>query len=225
MRAVAKERLKALEELSHLGAGFQISMKDLEIRGAGNLLGPEQSGHIAAIGYDMYCRLLKQTVDMLKSGSLSTECIIAADVGLAPGESVELELGVRAYIPEDWVPGSDDRLELLRRLDSIHEPAEAVAVQEELRDRFGRVPNETKMLLRVFRLRAALLPLQITRLAWREDCYLLEFADRVLLEGALSGDGVEIRPLRQGVALLVLPAGVAGPEAGLAWLESLLQVI
>ncbi|QDU69608.1 transcription-repair coupling factor [Engelhardtia mirabilis] len=222
MRAIAKERLKALEELSHLGAGFQISMKDLEIRGAGNLLGPEQSGHIAAIGYDMYCRLLKQTVDMLKSGSLSTESIVAADVGLAPGESVELELGVRAYIPEDWVPASDDRLELLRRLDSIHEPAEAVAVQEELRDRFGRVPPETRMLLRVFRLRAALLPIQVTRLAWREDCYLLEFADRVLLESAFARDGIEIRPLRQGVALLVLPRDVKGPEAGLAWLEKLL---
>ncbi|HKX46281.1 MAG TPA: DEAD/DEAH box helicase, partial [Planctomycetota bacterium] len=77
---VARERLKALEELCHLGAGFQISMKDLELRGAGNLLGPEQSGHIAAVGYDMYCRLLAQTVERLRSGALPAAGARAAEL-------------------------------------------------------------------------------------------------------------------------------------------------
>jgi transcription-repair coupling factor (superfamily II helicase) len=222
LRQVAKERLKALEELSHLGAGFQISMKDLEIRGAGNLLGPEQSGHIAAVGYDMYCRLLKNTVEKLKSGSLSAGPVALAELGLNPGEAVELELGLHAYLPEDWVPSADERLELLRRLDAVHTPAEADLVEAELRDRYGRIPQQAQTLVRQFRLRGALLDLSVTRLAWRRDSYLLEFTDRVRVEHGLQGEAFELRPLRQGVALLVVPARVRTPEAGLSWIEGLL---
>ncbi|MEO0652405.1 MAG: TRCF domain-containing protein, partial [Planctomycetota bacterium] len=222
LRQVAKERLKALEELSHLGAGFQISMKDLEIRGAGNLLGPEQSGHIAAIGYDMYCRLLKSTVDKLKSGSLSAEPVPLSDLGIGAGESIELELGLRAFIPESWVGSSDERLDLLRRLDGVHTPAEADDLEAELRDRYGRIPEETRTLLRQFRLRGALAELTIGRIAWRQDSYLIEFSDRVQLESGIGTTGVELRPLRQGVGLLVFDTRVDGPAAGLDWLEELL---
>ncbi|MEZ5977214.1 MAG: transcription-repair coupling factor [Planctomycetota bacterium] len=226
MRGIAKERLKALEELSHLGAGFQISMKDLEIRGAGNLLGPEQSGHIAAIGYDMYCRLLAQTVERLRTGGLPTspddvsrELVSAAD---EVARGVELELGVRAYLPDQWIPSPETRLEVLRLLDTIHDTARAVEVEAELADRFGRLPSEAKLLVRLFRLRSALQPLSVTRVAWRDDCFLLEFGDRVALQGALAHLHVEIRPLRTGVALLMVPPDVKKPEAGLAYLERLL---
>ncbi len=219
LRQVAKERLKALEELSHLGAGFQISMKDLEIRGAGNLLGPEQSGHIAAIGYDMYCRLLKSTVEKLKSGSLSSEPVPLADLGLGESESIELELGLRAYLPEEWVESADARLEILRRLDAVHGPADAEEVEAELVDRYGRIPAEARTLVRLFRLRGGLADLSVTRLAWRQDSYLVEFTDRVRLEAGLGAADAELRPLRQGVALLVLPRSVGDPRAGLAWLE------
>ncbi len=224
MRGIARERLKALEEMSHLGAGFQISMKDLEIRGAGNLLGPEQSGHIAAIGYDMYCRLLKETVERLKSGSLPSDGLKSLDLGQASSESVELELGLRSYIPVEWVGSADERLELLRRMDTIRGAEDARLVHEELRDRFGRIPTETLLLLRQFRLRAELLHLSVTRVAWRNDSYLLEFTDRVALEGGLAEHEVDLRPLRSGVALLMLAKGVDGAAAGLQWLESLLQI-
>jgi transcription-repair coupling factor (superfamily II helicase) len=224
LRQIAKERLKALEELSHLGAGFQISMKDLEIRGAGNLLGPEQSGHIAAIGYDMYCRLLKSTVTKLKSGSLSSEPIPLADLGIGTGESIELELGLRAYLPDTWVASADERLDLLRRLDGIHDAAEADEVEAELRDRYGRIPDEAATLVRQFRLRGALAELSIARIAWRQDSYLIEFSDRVRLEAGLGPTGVELRPLRQGVALMVTPREVRDPGSGLNWLEGLLGV-
>jgi len=228
MRAVAKERLKALEELSHLGAGFQISMKDLEIRGAGNLLGPEQSGHIAAIGYDMYCRLLAQTVERLRSGSLpTTPDEVRAEVGSVADEvarGVELELGLRAYLPDSWIKEPETRLEVLRTLDTIHDATRADEVLDELADRFGRVPREAKLLVRMFRLRGALEPLSVTRIGWRNDSYLLEFTDRLALEAALADVHVDLRPLRQGVALLMLPPDTGSAEAGLRYVEGLLRI-
>ena len=226
LRQIAKERLKALEELSHLGAGFQISMKDLELRGAGNLLGPEQSGHIAAIGYDMYCRLLAQTVEQLGSGGLPSE--VLAGAGKAGTESVELELGLRAYLPAEWVAGADARLELLRKLDGIASDEDADRIQAELADRFGRLPPPALALLRQFRLRSHLRELSITRLSWRQDSYVVEFTDRVALEGGLAAaveraGKLDLRPLRTGVALLMVPPTVDSAARGIDWLEDLLQ--
>jgi transcription-repair coupling factor (superfamily II helicase) len=226
MRPIAKERLKALEELSHLGAGFQISMKDLEIRGAGNLLGPEQSGHIAAIGYDMYCRLLAQTVERLRSGSLPTApdevSALVSSTAEDVARGVELELGVAAYLPDTWIPSPESRLEVLRTLDTIHGAARAEEVLAELSDRFGRVPKEALVLVRLFRLRGALEPLSVSRVAWRGDCYLVEYRDRLALEAGLAHVSVDLRPLRTGVALLMLPPQVKKPETGLLHLERLL---
>ena len=109
----ARERLKALEEMNHLGAGFGIAVKDLELRGAGNVLGPQQSGNIAAVGYDMYCRLLKLTVERLSSGE-------GADAQKPRFEETEagceLEVGLKAYLPDSWVAESSGRLDALRAL-------------------------------------------------------------------------------------------------------------
>ncbi len=226
LRQASKERLKALEEMSHLGAGFQISMKDLELRGAGNLLGPEQSGHIAAVGYDMYCRLLGDTVERLKQGGLPTAGPGSLDLGV--NDTVELELGLRAFLPQGWVASADERLELLRQLDGISAPFEADEVLADLRDRFGRVPREALDLVRAFRVRAALAPYGLRRLAWRDGEYLIEFSDRVALETFLAPGldergrdlpDLELRPLREGVALLVLPADVREAETGLRLIE------
>jgi transcription-repair coupling factor (superfamily II helicase) len=219
IRDVARERLKALEEMSHLGAGFAISMKDLEIRGAGNILGPQQSGHIGAVGYDMYCRLLKQTIDRLHDGEESDGSIPKP----LEESGVELELGLRAFLPEDWVPDPKTRVELLRVLSTIHDAQDAERNAEMLRDRFGRVPPEALNLLRVFRLKAELERLGITRLSFRENIYLLEFGDRVALESGLDLRRVELRPLRTGVAHLVIPTRHVGPERALDWFESLLK--
>ncbi len=217
---VARERLKALEEMSHLGAGFQISMKDLEIRGAGNILGPQQSGHIAAVGYDMYCRLLKQTIERMQAG-LSVEDGASGE-SLAAG--VDLELGLEAYLPEAWIPAQDTRLEVLRMLDTIDSDAAADEAREKLRDRFGRLPPEAEALIRSFRLRARVAPLGIERITLRGDGYLLEFSDRVALERVLRDDRVELRPIRTGVARLMVPEGRRAPERSLEWLEQLLEV-
>ena len=103
--AEAAKRLKAIEEFSDLGAGFQIAMRDLEIRGAGNILGAEQSGHIAAVGYEMYCQLLEQAVGELKG-----------EKPPAARRDVHVELGIDAYIPRNYVPSDRQRMEVYRRM-------------------------------------------------------------------------------------------------------------
>jgi transcription-repair coupling factor (superfamily II helicase) len=221
LRTEARERLKALEELNQLGAGFAISMKDLELRGAGNILGPQQSGHISAVGYDMYCRLLKATIERLRQG-LGPE-VSARTEELAPG--VELELGLDAYLPETWIPDQRARIEVLRSLEGIESGEDAERAIAGLRDRFGRVPAKALALIDAFRLRARAMAVGIGRIAWHGDRYLLEFRDRVLLESALRGEHgatLDLRPLRTGVAHLMVPPAEREPARALRWLERLL---
>jgi len=223
----ARERLKALEELTQLGAGFQISMKDLELRGAGNILGPEQSGHIAAIGYDMYCRLLKETVDRMTHGSPGDEALLrevpAAVESDIEAEAVELELGLESYLPKEWIPIADTRLEILRRLAALGSDAEVEEARADLRDRYGRIPPPAEALLRQFRLRPKLSAQGIRRLLYRGDTYVIEYADRVVLESLLRPHRVELRPFKAGQAHLVIPAKHRKSAAtALAWIEELL---
>ncbi len=228
----ARARIKALEELTQLGAGFQISMKDLEIRGAGNLLGPEQSGHIAAIGYDMYCRLLRQTVERLahqpaasreELRSQLAELVPAAVTEEIEASMVELELGLSAFLPEDWIPDKATRLEMLRRLNTIESENDATENLAMMRDRFGRVPPEAEALVRQFLLRSRLSALGIRRLAFRGETYLIEYGDRIALERAFAGSAVELRPLRAGQAHLAIPRAARTPARALEWLDGLLQ--
>ena len=224
----ARERLKALEELTQLGAGFQISMKDLELRGAGNILGPEQSGHIAAVGYDLYCRLLKETVERLTAGASEAESLLrevpAAVQDELVAEAVEMELGIEAYLPKTWIGTAEERVRLLRKLASVHTDAEVDEIESALRDRHGRVPGPAVELLRQFRLRPKLAALGIQRLLWRDDTYFLEYADRVALAETLGGADLELRPLRAGQGHLVIPEAARG-DAGraLEWFEGLLS--
>jgi transcription-repair coupling factor (superfamily II helicase) len=215
IRDVARERLKALEEMNHLGAGFQISMKDLEIRGAGNVLGPQQSGHIGAVGYDLYCRLLKATVDRLQQG-LSLEEIAAEDPSLG---GVELELGLEAFLPDSWIEDVHTRIEILRELSEVPSLELHERYREGLRDRFGRIPAPAEALLRSFRLKLALQEAGITRLAWQQDRYLLQFADRLALERLFGHHGVDLRTIRTGLAHLVVPSDRREAADALDWFE------
>lgn len=230
---VARERLKALEEMSQLGAGFGISMKDLELRGAGNILGAEQSGHIAAIGYDMYCQLLKQTIERMKRGAGAAGIAEAAQATVADQESpgIELELGLRALLPETLVASHDERLRVLRRMRAVRGADEAAALARELRDRFGRLPEETLLLLRQSLLASALEDLGFTRASWRGGLYVVQYRDRVSIErwlGELApvrGEPrAELRMLRAGLAHLVLPPRCKRPIDGLEWLERGLKI-
>jgi len=143
----AEERLQVLEHHTDLGSGYRIALRDLELRGAGNLLGGEQSGHVQAVGFDMYLRWLEETVRGLKSGeqgARSREQFSPPDVTLdAP-----------AHLPDEYVGEDDTKLDLYRRLARAEQPGEIHAVRDELRDRFGPLPPEAERLLLVAELRA-----------------------------------------------------------------------
>ena len=220
LKDIARQRLKALEEMNQLGAGFGISVKDLELRGAGNILGAQQSGHIAAVGYDMYCRLLKQTIEHVRAGEQVGEDWVRAEEYEA---GVELELGLRAFLPDSWIPDPDTRLELMRELVQIASKEDSEREEGMLKDRFGRLPVEVHALLRMLRLKPKLDPHGIRRLAWREGVYLIEYEDPVALERLFGTQRVDLRRIRRGLAHLVVPERHATPEAALSWFETLLE--
>jgi transcription-repair coupling factor (superfamily II helicase) len=138
----AYERLKTIGEATELGSGFKIAMRDLEIRGAGNLLGESQSGHIAAVGYDLYVQMVTEAVAELKGETVK------------PPAEVKLELPIDASLPTDYVSKEELRLEAYRRLAVVETPEEVEDIRTEWLDRYGPIPAEADALLRVARLRA-----------------------------------------------------------------------
>jgi transcription-repair coupling factor (superfamily II helicase) len=138
----AHDRLATIAQHAELGAGMQVAMKDLEIRGAGNLLGGEQSGHIAAVGFDLYVRLVGEAVAEFK-GEATEEQL-----------EVKVDLPVDAHLPHEYVPGERLRLEAYRRIASAHTDEEIANVREELRDRYGEPPEPVENLLAVASFRA-----------------------------------------------------------------------
>jgi transcription-repair coupling factor (superfamily II helicase) len=139
----AHERLATVAQHTEIGAGMYVALKDLEIRGAGNLLGGEQSGHIAGVGFDLYVRMIGEAVSELRGD------------GPAEKPEVRVELPVNAHIPHDYVPGERLRLEAYTRIAAIDSEADAAAALEELTDRYGEPPQPVLTLLQVARLRAA----------------------------------------------------------------------
>ena len=137
----ARRRLAALEEFQALGSGYHIAMRDLEIRGAGNLLGEQQHGHMEAIGFDLYCRLLEETVAELQGGG-----------GVAPLE-VKTEFRVSAYLPDDYVGDPQQKMDLYRRIARIRKTAACDRMRDEFRDRYGLLPPPVVNLLAIQRLR------------------------------------------------------------------------
>jgi transcription-repair coupling factor (superfamily II helicase) len=129
----ANRRLKILEHHTELGAGYQIALKDLELRGAGNLLGPEQSGFVHAVGFDMYLRMLDETVKRLVRGDDAPK--------LQPADVV---LDAPSYVPDDYIPSPEMKLDIYRRLTHMTEPADIEALRDEVRDRFGPLPEPVR---------------------------------------------------------------------------------
>ena len=212
----AKARLKALEEFSHLGAGFAIAMKDLEIRGAGNLLGPEQSGHIAAVGYDMYCQLLRSAVESAKVQQPLRVQVVEVDV----------DLRVQAFLPMDFLTDPRQRLELLREMDEATDDERLQELEVELQDRYGKLPQPVRTLLRVFRLKHGLMGLAVHGVQWVEDRIVVRHAAGVPLGGSWIDCFAEVRAVEAGKTHLMLPP----LRAGKAWqadqvLEFLLAAI
>ena len=142
LREVAEKRLSAIREFTDLGSGFKIAMRDLEIRGAGNLLGAEQHGHMEAVGYDLYCKMLNEAVKHLKR-ELEEEPY-----------TTTLDLNVDAFIPASYIPNEYQKLDIYKRIASIENEEEMDDMLEELIDRFGDVPKKVQQLLSIAMLKA-----------------------------------------------------------------------
>ncbi|MGQ9557838.1 MAG: transcription-repair coupling factor [Desulfurispora sp.] len=169
----AEKRLAAIREFTEFGSGFKIAMRDLEIRGAGNILGAEQHGHIAAVGFDLYCRLLEEAVREARG-----------QTGPAPVET-SIELPVEGYIPDEYIPDTNQKIEIYRRLAAAAAPEEVEDIREELWDRFGDPPESVLSLLRVARLKAMAMQLRVRQVGLQAGHFSLHFAPGHNLSGEL----------------------------------------
>jgi transcription-repair coupling factor (superfamily II helicase) len=137
----AQGRLKAIREFTSLGSGYQIALRDMEIRGVGNILGAEQHGHMISVGFELYCKLLEESVAELKGEIVEQEAEAAVDIN------------VTAYIPESYIEDGGQRLIEYKRLADVKSAGELGKLEEEWKDRFGHIPKETEQLIKVVRLR------------------------------------------------------------------------
>ncbi len=163
MSEVARKRLQVIAELTELGSGFKIAARDLEIRGAGNLLGAEQSGHIAAVGFDLYTQLIQETVRELKGEPVEAEV------------DPTIRLRADGFIPEAYVPDPALRLNLYKRLAALRDGRLLTDFAEELADRFGAVPAETEWLLRTVDLKIQARKLHIQEIDGRREAIRVRF--------------------------------------------------
>ncbi len=195
----ALQRLKAIEDFDELGAGFRIAMRDLEIRGAGNILGRQQSGHIVNVGYDLYCKLLETTVKELRNEPVVERI------------EVDVDIGLDAHLPTDYVPDDRQRMDIYRKLARAEDHGQLSAVADETADRFGQPPAPARRLLVKHELRIHIEPYGITTLARRKGYLLINFLDATRLRERFAPAGRDLRILDDHTAHLVLPSGLTDP--------------
>lgn len=156
MTPVARRRLQAIESFSELGSGIHIAMQDLDIRGAGNLLGAEQSGFIADLGYEAYQQILRESVTELKTEEFGDEFQDVSDAATGQEEyvnEVTIESDLELRLPPEYVPQENERITLYRQLDNMERPEQVEEFRAELRDRFGAIPDVSEELIKVVPLR------------------------------------------------------------------------
>jgi transcription-repair coupling factor (superfamily II helicase) len=159
----AQKRLRVLQELDDLGGGFRLAAHDLEIRGAGNLLGKQQSGHIAAVGFELYTQMMEDAVRELRGER--------AQVEVEP----EIQLGIPAYIPESYIPDENQRLAVYRRLAGIRSRGDLDEIASELHERFGAIPPLVDTFLRIMELRRSLKDSMVVHATMRNGSITLQF--------------------------------------------------
>ena len=188
MSEEARKRLQAIFNASELGAGFQIALSDLEIRGAGNILGGEQSGHMAAVGFDLYSRLLADAVEQRKAAREDRAPVVV------PQQAV-VDLPLEAHLPDDYVPEESQKLELYRRLANARTAGDVAAFRQEVIDRFGPMPLPVQRLAEVAELRLAAEAVGVASMSREEGQLVVRFgaglsratAMRLLTPGSLPG--------------------------------------
>ena len=211
LNSTAAKRLKAIEEFSSIGAGFGIAMRDLEIRGAGNILGTQQSGHIAAVGYELYCRLLDEAVRKLKD--------------LPPQErvNVNLDLPGQALLPRSYIPDMRLKIDLYRRLGRVVSEAELNDLATEMTDRFGSPPEEVERMVDHARLRIWAHGWQVAGIHLDGDHAALEYRDRNLIAELVLRSRGRLRVVDRRQAYLPLVENQRHPDEILEQLKSLLR--
>ena len=207
----ASRRLKAIEEFSELGAGFKIAMRDLEIRGAGNILGTEQSGHIAAVGYELYCQLLENAVRAMKRQPIREH------------RHVEVALPFSAFLPTDYVPDGRPKIEMYRKLSSVSSIEELAELQDEFRDRFGPLPDPAKKLFEIRELQLLAIKWQIHDIHLEPGYVILGYRNQKLINKLGRMSISPIRVLDGEEACLVLPPTMKGKKGLLRLLKETLQ--
>ena len=163
LKEVAEKRLAAIKEFTDLGSGYKIAMRDLEIRGAGNLLGVRQHGHMEAVGYDMYCKLLNEAVKGLKGIQTITDFTTTVD------------LDVDAFIPPSYIVNEVQKLDIYKRIAGIESVKDKDDMRDELLDRFGAIPKSVDNLLRIALIRVAAHKLYITELKGKNERIIFTF--------------------------------------------------
>lgn len=140
---IAEKRLQAIKEFTEFGSGFKIAMRDLEIRGAGNLLGPQQHGHMESVGYDMYCKLLDEAVKEQSGEPISTKEL-----------EVTIDISISAYIDKEYISSESNKIEMYKKIAAIGSEEDVLDVQDELADRYGDIPQETLNLIQIALIKA-----------------------------------------------------------------------
>jgi len=207
----AVKRLRAIEEFSNMGAGFAIAMRDLEIRGAGNILGTEQSGHIAVVGYELYCSLLEEAVGQLKH--MPPKTTVEVDVDL-PGQG---------YIPRSYVPDMRLKIDLYRRLARVSSRSELADFISELSDRFGPPPPPVEHLLSLAEIRLDAHHWQIDSIHLEEPYMVFTYTSARLIQQLATANGGKLRVVDGRSAYLPLDQAVREPATIHSIAKSLLQ--
>ena len=208
---VAAKRLKAIEEFSHLGAGFKIAMRDLELRGAGNILGPEQSGHIAAVGYEMYCQLLEEATQQLKNEKKPVK----------PEAHVEIDLN--AFIPKTYIAADRQRMDAYRRLTRCTSVEMIGDLQRDLTDAFGEPPRAMTIMYALTELRLLASHFGIDSIVRKTPDVVLTVRDAKKAQVALAKAPGTLRVIDDKTVYFRPPAVFIEPEPLLLTLRNLLM--
>ena len=208
---VAAKRLKAIEEYSHLGAGFKIAMRDLELRGAGNILGAEQSGHIASVGYEMYCQLLEEATRQLKNEPR----------GALP--EAHVDLNISAFIPKTYMNSDRQRMDLYRRLTRCSDLDMLQLLEQDMEDAFGDPPRQAIILFAQTELRLLAQMYGINSIIRKPPDVVLTVSDAKRAQEALTGAPGTLRVIDEKTVYLRMPATFMEPEPCLMVLRNLIR--
>jgi transcription-repair coupling factor (superfamily II helicase) len=208
---LARKRLQAIFESSELGAGFKIAMRDLEIRGAGNILGPEQSGHIATVGYEMYCQLLEEATRQIQQLPKPNR------------PEAHVDLGISAYLPKTWIPGDRQRMDLYRRLTRCTDLDMLNLLEHDARDAFGEPPRLAVLLFALTELRLLAGLYGIESMIKKDPDIILTVNDARRAQAGLTGAPGTLRVIDEKTVYLRMPPSFMEAETSLMVLKNLMR--